>query len=160
MTLDELNRLPRYRAEEELLKCCGSRAWARSMAQRRPFVSFERLLQASGEIWWNLGSDDWFEAFHAHPRIGELNITGVPAQEQAVMNRAPSEVAHALALANNEYFDKFGFIFIICATGKTGEEMLDHLRSRLPNTTEQEVRIAAEEQNKIMLLRLKKAFPL
>lgn len=160
MTLEELNRLPRYRAEEEFLKCCGSRAWARTMAQRRPFSSLERLAQAAGEIWWNLDPSDWMEAFRAHPRIGELTITGAPAQEQAAMNRVPSAVAHALALANNEYSDKFGFIFIISATGKTGDQMLENLRSRLPNTIEQELGVAAEEQNKITLLRLKKAFPL
>jgi len=76
------------------------------------------------------------------------------------MNRAPSAVANALATANSDYFDRFGFIFIICATGKTGEQMLDNLRSRLPNSPDRELRIAAEEQNKITTLRLKKAFPL
>ena len=160
MRLEEFNRLPRYRAEEELVKCCGSRAWARAMAQRRPFASSDRLAQAASEIWWELDSTEWLEAFRAHPRIGELKITGSAAQEQAAMNRAPSAVAYALATANNEYFDKFGFIFIICATGKSGEEMLEHLRSRLPNAPEQELRVAAEEQNKITLLRLRKAFPL
>jgi len=160
MRLDELNRLPRYRAEEELLKCCGSRAWARAMAQRRPFANLDRLAQAAGEIWWNIDSTDWLEAFRAHPRIGERAVTGTAAAEQAAMNRAPTAVAEALAVANCDYFNKFGFIFIICATGKSGEEMLDNLRSRLPNSPEQELHIAAEEHNKITLLRLKKAFPL
>jgi 2-oxo-4-hydroxy-4-carboxy-5-ureidoimidazoline decarboxylase len=160
MRLDEFNRLPRYRAEEELSKCCSSRAWVRAMAQRRPFASSERLAQAAGEIWWKLDSTDWLEAFRSHPRIGDLKISGSAAQEQAAMNRAPTAVADALALANCDYFDKFGFIFIICATGKSGEEMLENLRSRLPNSPDQELRVAAEEQNKITLLRLKKAFPL
>lgn len=160
MTLDELNRLPRYRAEEELLKCCGSRAWVRAMAQRRPFSSLERLALAAGEIWWSMHAADWMEAFRAHPRIGERTISGTPAEEQAAMNRAPSAVASALAVANSDYFDRFGFIFIICASGQTGERMLDNLRSRLPNSPDQELRIAAEEQNKITLLRLKTFFPL
>ena len=160
MTLNELNRLPRYRAEEELLKCCGSRAWSRAMSRRRPFASLERLTQAASEIWWALDAVDWMEAFRAHPRIGDRTVSGSPAQEQAAMNRAPSAVANALATANSDYFDRFGFIFIICATGKTGEQMLDNLRSRLPNSPDRELRIAAEEQNKITTLRLKKAFPL
>ena len=160
MTLTELNRLPRYRAEEELLKCCGSRAWARSMARRRPFANFDRLSQAAGEIWWTMDPADWLEAFRAHPRIGELHVSGAPAREQAAMNRAPTAVTNALAVANDEYFEKFGFIFIICASGKTAEEMLANLQARLPNAAEQEIRIAAEEQNKITLLRLKRLLTL
>jgi len=160
MTLDELNRLPRYRAEEEFLKCCGSRAWARAMSQRRPFSSLERLVQAAGEIWFSLDAADWTEAFCAHPRIGERKVTGAPAAEQSGMIRAPAAVTSAIEEANQEYFEKFGFIFIICAAGKTGEQMLDNLRSRLPNTPDQELRIAADEQNQITVLRLNKAFPL
>lgn len=76
------------------------------------------------------------------------------------MSRAPAAVATAFEEANQEYAAKFGFIFIICATGKTAEEMLENLRSRLDNSPEQELRAAAEEQNKITLLRLKKLFPL
>jgi OHCU decarboxylase len=160
MTLAELNRLPRYRAEEECLKCCGSKAWARSMARRRPFTNLERLLQAAGEIWHSMDAADWMEAFQAHPRIGERNVSGAPAREQSGMDRAPAAVATAIEEANREYFEKFGFIFIICATGKTGEQMLDNLRSRLTNSPEDELRVAAEEQNKITLLRLKKLLPL
>jgi len=160
MTLADLNRLPRYRAEEEFLKCCGSKAWARSMARRRPFASLDRLLQATGEIWNSMDVGDWMEAFQAHPRIGERNVSGAPAREQSGMDRAPAAVATAIEQANQEYFEKFGFIFIICASGKTGEEMLLNLRSRFPNPSEQELRIAAEEQNKITLLRLKKLLPL
>jgi len=160
MTLEELNRLPRYRAEEEFLKCCGSRAWVRTMAQRRPFSNLERLAQAAGEIWFSLDTSDWMEAFRAHPRIGERKVSGAPAEEQSGLNRAPGAVTTAIDEANQKYFDRFGFIFITCATGKTGEQMLDNLRSRLINAPDQELRIAAEEQNKITLLRLNKFFPL
>ncbi len=160
MTLADFNRLPRYRAEEELLRSCSSKAWARSMARRRPFANLERLLQAAGEIWQSLDAGDWMEAFQAHPRIGERNVSGAPAREQSGMERAPAAVASAIEEANREYFEKFGFICIICASGKTGEQMLDNLRSRLTNSPENELRIAAEEQNKITSLRLKKAFPL
>ena len=160
MTLADLNRLPRYRAEEEFLKCCASKAWARTMARRRPFANINRLLQAAGEIWWSMDAGDWREAFEAHPRIGDRKVSGAPAQEQSGMNRATSAVASAIEVANQEYFEKFGFIFIICAAGKTAEEMLENLRFRLANPPDQELRIAAEEQNKITLLRLKKLFPL
>ncbi len=157
MTLAELNVLPRYRAEEEFLKCCGSPGWARAMARRRPFASFERLLQAANEIWWRLDSSDWLEAFRAHPQIGERKpVTAWSAQEQAGMNRAESAVATAMEEANHEYFEKFGFIFIICATGKSADEMLASVRSRLGNAPDDEVRVAAEEQNKITHLRLRK----
>jgi OHCU decarboxylase len=166
MTLAELNRLPRYRAEEEFLQCCGSKGWARAMALRRPFASFDRLLQAAAEIWRGLDAADWLEAFQAHPRIGERKAP-VPtasaawsAQEQSGMSRAQTGVASALEEANQEYAEKFGFIFIICATGKTAEEMLENLRSRLSNSPEHELRVAVEEQNKITLLRLKRLFPL
>jgi OHCU decarboxylase len=157
MTLAEINVLPRYRAEEEFLKCCGSTGWARAMARRRPFASFDRLLQVATEIWWRLDPSDWLEAFKAHPRIGERKTaTAWSAQEQSGMNRAASSVATAIEEANHEYFDKFGFIFIICATGKSAEEMLANARARLANEPSAEIRVAAEEQNKITQLRLRK----
>jgi OHCU decarboxylase len=164
MTLAEFNVLPRYRAEEELLKCCGSAAWARGMARRRPFASFDRLLQAAGEIWWRLDQADWMEAFWAHPQIGQHQSTAHrsaqarawSAQEQSGMSRAGVGVTMNLEEANREYLEKFGYIFIVCATGKTADEMLAILRSRLPNSPEQEIRVAAEEQNKITRLRLER----
>ena len=91
------------------------------MARRRPFASLHRLQQAAGEIWWSLDSSDWMEAFQAHPRIGERNVSGAPLEEQSGMDRAPDAVATAIEEANQEYFEKFGFIFIICASGKTAE---------------------------------------
>jgi OHCU decarboxylase len=157
MTLAELNMLPRYRAEEEFLKCCGSAGWARAMARRRPFASFDRLLKAATEIWWRLDASDWMEAFRAHPRIGERKAPATwSAQEQAGMNRATTTLASAIEEANHDYFEKFGFIFIICAAGKSAEEMLQNARSRITNAPEQEIRVAAEEQNTITHLRLRK----
>jgi len=156
MTLPELNALPRYRAEAEFIKCCASSAWVRTMAGRRPFANQERLLRAADEVWWRLGPPDWVEAFRAHPQIGQHNAAGWPAQEQAGMQRAGVGVTMALEEANQEYLSKFGYIFIVCASGKSAEEMLSILRSRLPNTKEAEIRVAAEEQNKITCLRLRK----
>jgi len=166
MTLAELNALPRYRAEEELLKCCGSKAWARVLARRRPFASFDRLSQASAEIWRSLDASDWMEAFASHPRIGErkaevqTSAAAWSGQEQSGMSRASAAVASAMDEANQEYLAKFGFIFIIHASGKTAEDMLTSIRLRLANPPDQELRLAAEEQNKITLSRLKKLLPL
>jgi 2-oxo-4-hydroxy-4-carboxy-5-ureidoimidazoline decarboxylase len=162
MTLQELNSLPRYRAEGELLKCCGSAAWARTMASRRPYVSFDRLLKAASEVWWRLDRADWMEAFGAHPQIGERKETVHvwAACEQSGMERAGVAVTSALEEGNREYLVKFGYIFIVCATGKSADEMLAILQSRLPNSPEEELRIAAEEQNKITCLRLEKLLTL
>ncbi|HYL37069.1 MAG TPA: 2-oxo-4-hydroxy-4-carboxy-5-ureidoimidazoline decarboxylase [Bryobacteraceae bacterium] len=168
MTLAELNILPRYRAEEEFLKCCGSVAWARAMARRRPFASFERLLQAASEIWWRLDETDWKEAFSSHPQIGQripaahasAQSHSWSAQEQSGAARASSGVASALEEANREYLAKFGYIFIVCASGKGAEQMLAILQERLANPPQREIRIAAEEQDQITRVRLKKLFPL
>jgi|SRR5579871_2059769 len=159
MTLAELNAMPQYRAEEELLKCCGAKAWARAMARRRPFASHDRMAKAAGEIWWRLHESDWLEAFAAHPQIGESKAgpaQGWSAQEQSGMSRAAAAVTTELAQANRDYLAKFGFIFIVCASGKPADEMLTILRARLANLPDQELRIAAEEQSKITLLRLGK----
>ena len=164
MTLAELNALPRYRAEGELVKCCGSTAWTRTMAGRRPFVSFDRLLKAASEVWWRLDQADWMEAFRAHPQIGErkgalqtyTQFHVWSAHEQSGMDRAGVAVASALEEGNREYLAKFGHIFIVCATGKSADEMLAILQARLPNPPEEEIRLAATEQNKITCLRLEK----
>jgi OHCU decarboxylase len=164
MTLTELNAVPRYRAEAELMQCCGSRAWVRAMTGRRPFNSLERLLRAAGEVWWRLDESDWRDAFGAHPQIGErkaaapvsMQAQAWSAQEQAGMSRAGVGVTMGLEEANREYLAKFGYIFIVCATAKTAEDMLAILRARLLNAPEQEIRVAAEEQDKITRLRLEK----
>jgi 2-oxo-4-hydroxy-4-carboxy-5-ureidoimidazoline decarboxylase len=164
MTLAELNALPRYRAEGELIKCCGSTAWTRAMAGRRPFVSFDRLLKVASEVWWRLDQADWMEAFRAHPQIGErkgavqtsTQFHVWSAHEQSGMDRAGVAVASALEDGNREYLAKFGYIFIVCASGKSAAEMLTILQSRLPNPPEEEIRVAAAEQNKITCLRLEK----
>ena len=164
MTLAELNVLPGYRAEAELLKCCSSKAWAQWMVRRRPFASPDRFLDAAGEIWWKLDPEDWMQAFRAHPKIGQRQSTehkstqsqAWSAQEQSGMDGADADLTLELKEANNEYLAKFGYIFIVCASGKSAEEMLANLRSRLPNSPEQEIRVAAEEQNKITRLRLER----
>lgn len=168
MTLQELNAFPRYRAEAELIKCCGSTAWVRTMTGRRPFANRERLLRAASEVWWRLDSTDWLEAFRAHPQIGQQKAVAListqaqawSAQEQSGMNRAGVGVTMALEEANQEYLAKFGYIFIVCASGKSADQLLSILKSRLANSPEAEIRVAAEEQDKITRLRLDKLVPL
>jgi 2-oxo-4-hydroxy-4-carboxy-5-ureidoimidazoline decarboxylase len=161
MTLDELNALPRYRAEGHLFQCCGSQAWAHTMAGRRPFASLDRLLKAASDVWWGLEQEDWLEAFQAHPQIGQRPAAQKASQfhkwsahEQSGMHDAGIAVASALEQCNREYLAKFGYIFIVCATGKSAEEMLSMLQVRLANEAEDELAIAAQEQNKITCLRL------
>ncbi len=157
MTLDELNGLSRQDAERELLRCCGSPEWATLMAAARPFESVAALRDEADRIWWILGPADWLEAFRAHPKIGARTTNSEwAAQEQARINSAPDATVAGLAQANEQYFSRFGYIFIVCASGKSGEEMLSILRARLPNDPHDELRIAATEQSKITRIRLEK----
>lgn len=168
MTLQELNSYPRYRAEGELVKCCGSTAWVRTITGRRPFASRDRLLRAASEVWWRLDAADWLEAFRAHPQIGQQRAVAPTsfqaqswsAEEQSGMSRVGVGVTMALEKANQEYLAKFGYIFIVCAAGKCADQMLSLLKSRLANPPEAEIRVAAEEQDKITRLRLDKLVPL
>jgi 2-oxo-4-hydroxy-4-carboxy-5-ureidoimidazoline decarboxylase len=116
------------------------------------------LLKAASEVWWRLDRSDWLEAFQAHPQIGERKQTAHvwAAREQSGMDRAGVAVTSAMEEGNREYQAKFGYIFIVCATGKSADEMLSALRSRLLHQPDDELRVAAEEQNKITCLRLEK----
>jgi OHCU decarboxylase len=157
------NDLPPEEAEAAFLACCGSRAWARRMAEGRPYAEGEALLEAADRIWWSLAPGDWREAFAAHPQIGEKKSAGDAQfrrwseQEQAGVESAEEALLAELAEANRAYAERFGYIFIVCATGKSAEEMLGLLRARLGNDSETELCLAAEEQRKITRLRLLKA---
>jgi OHCU decarboxylase len=162
--LQRLNFLDTVEAEEDFLKCCGSRKWARQVTAARPFANVDDLITKADRIWWSLEPRDWLEAFHSHPKIGETKaaaVTAVAAQkwsedEQSGTRDSRQETMAALAKLNREYEEKFGFIFIVCAAGKSSEEMLAMLRERLENNPDEELRIAAAEQEKITHLRLKK----
>lgn len=164
MKIDELNRLPAAEAEEQFLRCCGSRAWARTMTARRPYKSLAEVHGKAGEAWEELPVEDWMEAFTAHPRIGDVNslrkkfanTKAWAAGEQSGMDAAAEEVIRSLAEGNRRYEEKFGFIFIVCATGKTAEEMSGLLQDRYANSKEAEIRNAAGEQLKITRIRLDK----
>ncbi|HVR40436.1 MAG TPA: 2-oxo-4-hydroxy-4-carboxy-5-ureidoimidazoline decarboxylase, partial [Thermoanaerobaculia bacterium] len=138
----------------DLRKCCGSTAWVQKMRERRPFGSWSALASAADEIWWSLDREAWLEAFAAHPRIGERKAASRWASQE--QSGATSVSADELAEANRTYEEKFGHIYIVCATGRSGEEMLALARQRLSNAPDDELRIAAEEQRKITLLRLRK----
>lgn len=162
--LKELNQASKETAETVLLSCCGSRRWSQKMAEARPFADVSALLNQAAQIWQNLGAEDWLEAFAAHPKIGAkkavLHQTAQSAEwskgEQSGTQTAADSVRIELEKANRLYENKFGFIFIVCATGKSAEEMLEICRQRLNNDTETEIHIAAEEQRKITEIRLKK----
>jgi len=164
LSLEQLNELSPAEASQELLKCCGSKRWAEAMARRCPYLTAEELTQAANEIWWSLEQSDWLEAFRSHPKIGEKKAAEAvstqsrnwSSQEQSGVGNADNETIDSLALLNREYEEKFGFIFIVCATGKSAGEMLAILRERLQNDPAAEVPIAAAEQAKITELRLKK----
>jgi OHCU decarboxylase len=159
--LQVLNALSTPEAERRFLQCCGARAWAREMAARRPFAGADALYAEGDRVANRLGPADWREAFAAHPRIGEEAATGAgravawSAQEQAAAGAAPVDPA-ALAAAHRAYEARFGYIFIICATGRTAAEMLAALERRLRHTPEQELQVAAAEQRRITRLRLGK----
>jgi 2-oxo-4-hydroxy-4-carboxy-5-ureidoimidazoline decarboxylase len=157
------NGLPQEEAAREILACCGSRTWAASMALQRPIQDEASLLATSDTIWRSVGESDWLEAFRSHPRIGETRTEKVaPAQsstwseqEQEKAATADETVKMALKWGNREYEQKFGRIFIVCATGKSASEILEILRRRLHNDEVTELQLAAEEQRQIMHIRLK-----
>ena len=159
-----LNSLTAEDAATELQQCCGSRRWAEEMSNARPYSTFEGLVTHAERVWWSLTPDDWLEAFRSHPKIGEKkagnNVSGQSqrwsGQEQAGVSSASRNTVDSLAALNRAYEEKFGFIFIICATGKTSEEMLAALQQRLHHDSDTELRLAAAEQAKITELRLKK----
>lgn len=164
MRLDELNNLDDDEATARLLRCCGSTRWAQQIATARPFASRQELFDAADAIWWDLDERHWREAFSAHPKIGDIDslrekyasTKSWSEHEQSGVSSASEQVLERLAEANDEYEDKFGYIFIVCATGKSAEEMLDILEQRLPNDPGDEIEIAAGEQAKITRIRLEK----
>lgn len=151
---------------ESLEKCCGALNWVKGMVARAPFSSVEALHRAADEEGAKLSESDWLEAFTHHPRIGGdienlrqkfARTAGWAQNEQASVRSASEDVLQALARGNTDYEKKFGFIFIVCATGKSASEMLAMLETRLNNDKKEEIKIAAAEQMKITHIRLDKA---
>jgi 2-oxo-4-hydroxy-4-carboxy-5-ureidoimidazoline decarboxylase len=169
MQLEDLNAMDADSAEEALIRCCGSSRWARGVAASRPFTSPASLAEAAERLFDTLDAADWLEAFAAHPKIGaggsgravESGESGGgtekwSAEEQALVAQSADTTRQRLADANRDYEARFGYIFILCATGKTGGMMLELLEQRLENDPQRELRVAANEQRKITQLRLVK----
>lgn len=164
--LSWLNALPEEEALHEFLRCCGSTHWARAMAKRRPYESEQAVYIAANDVWNEASAveENILEALSHHPKIGDLDhlrqkfaSTSRWAEgEQSGVKQASEVVLKKLHSGNEEYERKFGFIFVVFATGKTAEQMLYLLEERLPHDRESELRIAAEEQRKITHNRLEK----
>jgi len=139
-------------------------SWAKMMMTHFPVDDLVELLETAEEVWFDCGEVDWKEAFEHHPRIGDLEsltkkFTSTAAwasAEQSGVQSASPQTIEALAEGNKQYEEKFGYIFIVCATGLSAEEILGNLQSRLRNIPAEELKIAADEQNKITRLRLEK----
>jgi 2-oxo-4-hydroxy-4-carboxy-5-ureidoimidazoline decarboxylase len=158
------NSLDPATAAREALPCCGSQAWAAALASRRPIADEASLIEASTNIWLDLPEEAWREAFDSHPRIGQSHAQTHAtaeslrwsAQEQRTALSEDEAARHALEEANRRYEQKFGRIFIVCATGKTSAEILAILEARMKNDALTELREAAEQQCQITQLRLRR----
>jgi len=164
MTLANLNALSPADRAEALATCCGATAWVATLHAQFPFASAAALYEAAGRVWYGLGEADWREAFTHHPKIGDVkalkekfaSTAAWAAGEQGTVAQATQATLEALAAGNAAYEHKFGYIFIVCATGKSAAEMLTLLQARLPHKPGQELAIATGEQAKITRLRLEK----
>ncbi|HEY4953821.1 MAG TPA: 2-oxo-4-hydroxy-4-carboxy-5-ureidoimidazoline decarboxylase [Gemmatimonadaceae bacterium] len=164
ISIRRLNAMPAPRAAGLLAECCGSPRWVSAMIARRPFASREAVKAVADEVWKSLDANDWLQAFASHPRIGERPTAAAQqgqggewaADEQSGVDRAGKGVRAALADANRAYEERFGHIYIVCATGRTADEMLALAQARLQNSPAGELKVAAEEQRKITRLRLDK----
>ena len=165
MTLNEFNNLLKEEAKAQLASCCGAEKWQQEMINNIPYTDEVSLLKNAQHTWYNVCTEqDWQEAFTHHPKIGDVQSLSekfastmhLAGNEQQSVNNANAKTIQQLAAANKEYEAKFGLIFIVCATGKSAEEMLRLLNDRLTNSTQEELNIAMGEQAKITFLRLKK----
>ncbi len=160
--VDELNTLSPGEAADLLRSCCGASAWVNQMVAKSPFESGQQLLDTADTVWGGLTTDEKKEAFDHHPRIGEKLSAAAQTdkakefaeREQATVRLASSSVHDQMSLINRAYEQKFGFIYIVSAAGKTGHELIGIARKRLRNDVDTEVGIANDEQRKITRLRL------
>ncbi len=164
MTLAQLNALAPERVRSEFVRCCGSSIWVSTMTDSRPFTTVKELYNIAERIWQALSEGDWKEAFSHHPQIGDVKglrekfaaTADWAGSEQGGVEGAEESILHQLAEGNRLYESKFGYIFIVCATGKNAGEMLAMLSARLGNDAAHEIMVAGAEQAKITRLRLEK----
>lgn len=179
--LGRWERLPGDAAVAQLLTFCASRAWAVTLISNWTYSGEENFLREAEAVWFSLSESDWLEAFAAHPRIGEKKLV---AEEGETQERAPfmaqshrdmseflaasaaeqsttqqtldQEIAEALIAGNHTYEQRFGFRYIVFASGRTAPELLAVLNQRLTHTREEELQVAAREQHRITTLRMAK----
>ena len=162
--INNINSLSPEQAFNAFMQCNTSERWCKCMTQSRPFESIESLRESADNHWKKSSEQDLLQAFEGHPEIGDVstlrekyrNTEKLAGHEQSGINNATENTLELLAKGNHDYKEKFGFIFIICASGKSAEEMLELLLQRLPNTRQEELKNAAEEQRKITQIRITK----
>jgi 2-oxo-4-hydroxy-4-carboxy-5-ureidoimidazoline decarboxylase len=156
-TFGSFNAAPAQDAERTVLACCASGTFAKVIAAGRPYPDPVALLAAVDAAFEALSWDDIVEAMSEHPRIGDRAVRGgMSAAEQSGAAAASDEVRQALADGNLAYEQRFGHVFLICASGLSGQEMLDQLRARLENDEETERTVVRDELRKITRLRMTK----
>ena len=166
MNIATFNVLSESKAIALLTSCCAAERWVKTLVQQRPYRHRVAFFEAAELLWQTMGETDYLEAFSAHPQIGDINTLrekfantqALAANEQAAVNTADEQTLAALAEKNRVYLTRYGFIFIVFATGKSAKKMLGLLEERLGNTHEEELQIAAAEQFKITHLRLQQLF--
>lgn len=164
--LQQFNGMDAQQAKQVLMQMCTSENWCEKLLILRPYEDFNELQATADAVWQGLDEQDYLQAFDGHPKIGDVNslrakyanTKTLASNEQAGVNEASTEVLQNLAALNEQYFTKFGFIFIVCATGKSAEQMLALLKQRIVNDRQTELANAAQEQGKIFQLRLAKYF--
>lgn len=164
MNLEQLNGLTVAQAAHTFMQCCTSTTWVNAMVQARPFLDERAIAKQADLAWQELAEADYLEAFEGHPKIGDVsslrakyaNTKELAGNEQGLVKAANDDVLAVLAQGNADYEAKFGFIFIVCATGKSAKQMSDLLQARLANDKTTELANAAEEQRKIFHLRIEK----
>ena len=160
-TLGSFNAAPAQDAERTIVACCASGTFAKAIADGRPYPDPAALLTAVDAEFRVLSWDDIVEAMSEHPRIGDRAVRGgMSAAEQSGAAAASNEVRQGLADGNLAYEQRFGHVFLICASGLSGQEMLDQLRARLDNDEEAERTVVHDELRKITRLRMTKLLSL
>lgn len=155
-TVHDIDGMPVSAARALFESCCGASRWVERMVAHRPYESNRRLHAEADDAWDSMSQSDWLEAFSHHPRIGDKKVSAAAAGEQAGARTAAQSVQDELREVNRAYEEKFGHIYIVCATGKSAEEMLSIARQRMLNDPDAELHAAAEEQRMIMQLRIRK----
>jgi 2-oxo-4-hydroxy-4-carboxy-5-ureidoimidazoline decarboxylase len=164
MEISALNKLETKAAQLAFMQCCTANAWVERMVAAMPFNHFEALSEQADINWQGLTEADYLQAFEGHPKIGDVSslrekyrsTEKIAAGEQSGVNTATETTLTQLKQLNDDYQEKFGFIFIVCATGKTASQMLAILEQRIINNRSDEIINAAEEQRKILQIRIEK----